>query len=413
VSVELRPLGVACNIQCQYCYQNPQRDAGNVPRSYDLDAMKAAVEREGGDFTLFGGEALLVPENDLEALWAWGLERNGGNGIQTNGVLINDEHVRMFHRYKVDVGISIDGPGELNDARWAGTLARTRDATAKTEAAIERLCREGIPPSLIITLHRGNATADRLPVMHDWLRRLEVMGVTSVRLHVLEVDGDDVGAAYALSTEENLVAFTSFLELEAALTTMRLDLFDDMRNLLLGTDDETTCVWNACDPYTTRAVRGVEGHGQASNCGRTNKDGIDFVKSSTEGFERYLALHHTPQEHGGCADCRFFLMCKGQCPGTAIDGDWRNRTEHCELWKGLYRRLEEQLLDEDQVPLSASPERRGLEAGFLDLWANGESTSIAGVLRRLEERDLVEAGVQIDSNGHGDVPHGDAPHGDA
>jgi sulfatase maturation enzyme AslB (radical SAM superfamily) len=62
MSVELRPLGVACNIQCQYCYQNPQRDAGNVPRSYDLDAMKAAVEREGGPITLFGGEALLVPE---------------------------------------------------------------------------------------------------------------------------------------------------------------------------------------------------------------------------------------------------------------------------------------------------------------------------------------------------------------
>ncbi len=28
MSVELRPLGVQCNIQCQYCYQNPQRDAG-------------------------------------------------------------------------------------------------------------------------------------------------------------------------------------------------------------------------------------------------------------------------------------------------------------------------------------------------------------------------------------------------
>ena len=68
MSVELRPLGVACNIQCQYCYQNPQRDAGNVPRSYDIDAMKAAVEREGGPFTLFGGEALLVPEDDLEEL---------------------------------------------------------------------------------------------------------------------------------------------------------------------------------------------------------------------------------------------------------------------------------------------------------------------------------------------------------
>ena len=30
--------------------------------------MKAAVEREGGPFALFGGEPLLVPEEDLEAL---------------------------------------------------------------------------------------------------------------------------------------------------------------------------------------------------------------------------------------------------------------------------------------------------------------------------------------------------------
>lgn len=411
MSVELRPLGVACNIQCQYCYQNPQRDAGNVPRSYDIEAMKAAVEEEGGSFTLFGGEALLVPEDDLEALWSWGLERYGSNGIQTNGVLINDAHVRMFRKYKVEVGISIDGPGELNDARWAGTLARTREATAKTEAAIERLCREDMPPSLIVTLHRGNATVDKLPTMHDWMRRLEAMGVTSLRLHVLEVDEDDVGAAYALSTEENLIAFASFVQLEAELTALRMDLFDDMRNLLLGTDDDTTCVWNACDPYTTRAVRGVEGHGQASNCGRTNKDGIDFVKASTEGFERYLALYHTPQEHGGCADCRFFLMCKGQCPGTAIDGDWRNRTEHCDLWKTLFRQLEEQLLDAGQIPVSASPERRDLEAVFLEMYAGGNANSIASVRRAISEREPVDTAVAV-TNGHGDAPHGDIPHGD-
>jgi uncharacterized protein len=400
MTVELRPLGVACNLQCQYCYQNPQRDAGNVPREYDLDLMKAAIEREGGDFTLFGGEPLLVPEADLEELWSWGLERYGTNSIQTNGALINDAHVRMFRQYRVQVGISIDGPGELNDARWAGTASRTREATAKAEAAIERLCREGLPPSLIVTLHRGNATPEKLPVMHNWLRRMEATGITSARLHVLEVEDENVRAAYALSTEENLTAFLSFAELEKELTTLRLDVFTDLRNLLMGTDDDTTCVWNACDPYTTRAVRGVEGHGQSSNCGRTNKDGIDFVKSSQEGFERYIALYHTPQELGGCSGCRFFLMCKGQCPGTAIDGDWRNRTEHCELWKGLFREMEEQFLDAGEVPISASPERAELEATFLDLWATGDSSSIAGARRWLEQRrQNGDAGVHVSSGG--------------
>jgi sulfatase maturation enzyme AslB (radical SAM superfamily) len=100
--------------------------------------MKSAVEREGGSFTLFGGEPRLLPERDLEELWRWGLERSGANSVQTNGTLIRDAHIRMFKQYKVLVGISIDGPGEMNSVRWAGSPEANLEATARTEAAIAR-----------------------------------------------------------------------------------------------------------------------------------------------------------------------------------------------------------------------------------------------------------------------------------
>ena len=73
-------------------------------------------------------------------------------------------------------------------------------------------------------------------------------------------------------------------------------------------------------------------------------------------------------------------MCKGQCPGTAIDGDWRNRTEHCDVWKTLYTRLERDLQDEGIEPLSTSPIRPDLEGAFLDSWSGGANTSMAHVL---------------------------------
>ncbi|MFL6335988.1 MAG: hypothetical protein ACJ754_21985 [Pyrinomonadaceae bacterium] len=123
--------------------------------------MKRAVLEEGGPFTLFGGEPLLIPEEDLEDLWAWGLEQFGRNSVQTNGTLINEAHVRMFKRHNVRVGISVDGPGELNDVRWSGSLEKTRADTARTEAAIARLCFEGIhfpfrpPQSARVTASRG------------------------------------------------------------------------------------------------------------------------------------------------------------------------------------------------------------------------------------------------------------------
>ena len=141
--------------------------------------MKAALNRAESNFTNLGGEPLLVPEHVLEELSAFGLERFGTNGIQTNGSLINDRHIRLFKRSKVSVGISEDGPEDLNDVRWAGTLSLTREATAKTHAAIERLVREGLTPSLIVTLHRNNATADKLPRMRDWFRYLDMLGITS------------------------------------------------------------------------------------------------------------------------------------------------------------------------------------------------------------------------------------------
>lgn len=376
MTVELRPLGVACNIACQYCYQQPQRDAGNVPKTYDIERMKLAIEAEGGPFALFGGEPLMVPVADLEALFSWGFERWGKNSIQTNGVLVRDTHVALFKRYNVHVGLSVDGPDELNRVRQAGSAATTAKATAKSLSAIDRLLSAGVVPSLIVTLHRVNAAGPALDRMEAWFRDLDRKGVKSVRLHVLESETATIRALYGLSTEENIAAFTRFAALESELTGLRFDVLREMRRMLMGDEASVSCVWTGCDPYTTQAVRGVEGQGQRSNCGRTNKEGIDFLKSERPGFERYLGLYHTDQAEGGCQGCRFFLACKGYCPGTALEGDWRNRTEHCDLWKSLFTRLEAELVAEGRTPLSLDSNRDQLEQEMVAEWASGRNPRI-------------------------------------
>jgi uncharacterized protein len=230
-----------------------------------------------------------------------------------------------------------------------------------------------------------------LPLMNDWFSSLNEMGVASVRLHVLEIEGVAIQQKYALSAQENIDALLNFARLESSLSGMRFDIFSDIERLLLAQDERVTCVWRACDPYTTVAVQGVEGYGQRSNCGRTNKDGIDVPKADAPGYERYIALYHTPQEYGGCRDCRFFLQCKGQCPGTALESDWRNRTEHCEVWKTLFRTVEERLLERGAFPLSALPERKTVEAVMLHEWAAARNPSLqsalAGVRAARKEQD--------------------------
>ena len=144
----IAPLGVRCNIQCRYCYEDPMRDAGNLGVRYsrsDLESLKRSIARHSrGDepFLLFGGEPLLLPKRVLEELLEWGPKRSGRNSIQTNGVLIDDEHIELFKRYRINVGVSIDVPGELNDALGPHPLAYARvngsQRARDREAACER-----------------------------------------------------------------------------------------------------------------------------------------------------------------------------------------------------------------------------------------------------------------------------------
>jgi uncharacterized protein len=185
------------------------------------------------------------------------------------------------------------------------------------------------------------------------VQTLDAKGVWSINLHLLEVDDPKVRATMALSDDDNVNALLAFMRLQGTMK-LRFDLFTEMAALLMGKHD-ANCIWQGCDPLTTPAVRGVDGLGGQQNCGRTNKDGVSWVKTNGAGNERYLMLHATPQADGGCQGCRFFFACKGQCPGTAIDGDWRNRTEHCQIWYRLLTHIETELRLAGQTPVSIDP----------------------------------------------------------
>jgi sulfatase maturation enzyme AslB (radical SAM superfamily) len=398
MSIELQPLGVACNIGCSYCYQEPMRLGGNEKTpSYDLAAMKRAAEAEGvglsdgrggkTSFAIFGGEPLLLPLKDLEELLRWGVEEKGAApGLQTNASLITDRHMALFKKYRTSVGVSLDGPGVLNRTRRAkdGNDATTDATTAKSQAALERLLDEGMSVSLIVTVCAGNAgTEAELTATIAWLLALRDRGLKYVNLHTLEVDSD-AGAQLLLATERSIQVMRRLRR--ELVGFVAVSPFEDMRKSLVR-ESGANCVWNFCDPLTTAAVRGIDGQGGRKNCGRTEKQGVSYMKAETTGRERSLLLYLTPQEYGGCQGCRFFAACGGHCPGEGIDGDWRNRTIHCAMLMALFTDLEAELVAAGQTPISQSLRRGAVEAELL-----GQVSSRS-------------------QNSHGDTPHGDE-HGD-
>jgi uncharacterized protein len=365
----------SCNLGCSYCYQTAARIVHNASsaRDYDIEAVVKTLEEEwvwekqhlgkARQAVIHGGEPLLVTKPDLERLFKLNYERFGAASIQTNGVLIDDDHIRMFKTYRVDVGISIDGWGYLNSARQlGGDLKATLKATARTMRNMQRLADEHKPPGMITILTKANATEEQCPgtnrsrIDHffEFIHWTYGLGMHGGRLNVGHVDVPLIQPRLQLSVPE-LQTFWRRLVPWAFEHDYRFQQLDEVRDAMLGLNSQT-CTKTYCDPCFTKAERTVREDGSRGQCEHSyGTDGIPYLiaEDGQEEDTRYNLLAQVPWEFGGCFGgpqeqdgkhtCKWWATCNGQCPGQGIDGDWRNRSRFCEAWATLYNEVYKQV----------------------------------------------------------------------
>lgn len=142
-----------CNINCSYCYvfnshndiykENPKRL--NVNEKINLRNFIERIARDGAydsvAISFHGGEPLLYPINDFESICK---ELRNILGIpiflsiQTNGILLNEGWIDLLLKYNIFLGISLDGPEEINDVhrvdkKGHGTFNRVMDGIGNLE----------------------------------------------------------------------------------------------------------------------------------------------------------------------------------------------------------------------------------------------------------------------------------------
>jgi len=124
-SVLIMKLTRLCNLRCTYC--NSWRSGpGQVMEFSVLAKSTRDIVLDQGvksvDFVWHGGEVTLLPPSSLEvAIWLQERYRRAGvsiaNSIQTNATRLTDDWLDTLARYGVSVGVSIDGPKDVHDAR--------------------------------------------------------------------------------------------------------------------------------------------------------------------------------------------------------------------------------------------------------------------------------------------------------
>jgi uncharacterized protein len=124
----VKPVGALCNLECSYCYYLSKQgiNKGNAaPMTEELleHYILQQLETPSDEPILFswhGGEPTLAGLAFFQKAVAIQKFHNHGkkriiNGIQTNGINLNDEWCRFFAEENFLVGISIDGPEALHN----------------------------------------------------------------------------------------------------------------------------------------------------------------------------------------------------------------------------------------------------------------------------------------------------------
>lgn len=126
--VLIKPAGPDCNLACRYCFylpkqkQFPETPTHRMSPQILEETVRQAMEG-GGEEVVFawqGGEPTLMGVAFFEQAVEFE-RRHGrggqvvGNGLQTNGLLIDDRWCRFLRQADFLVGLSLDGPAHVHN----------------------------------------------------------------------------------------------------------------------------------------------------------------------------------------------------------------------------------------------------------------------------------------------------------
>lgn len=171
-----------CNLDCHYCYL-PSRGLARVMSHEVADAVAETVgswSRHHPVTVLWhGGEPLTLGVSRMRALldrFPAGRGHPVRHAVQTNASLIGEAWCRLFRERRIEVSVSVDGPGPGSARVDRGG----RDATDRALRGIGLLKDHGIAFGAIAVV--SEPTAHKAAELHQWFTALgcRVLGVNLV-----------------------------------------------------------------------------------------------------------------------------------------------------------------------------------------------------------------------------------------
>jgi uncharacterized protein len=324
----VKPAGPDCNMGCTYCFYSStcslfgDTKTHRMSRAVLEEMIRQVMAQSGGEVSIGwqGGEPTLMGREFFET--AVGLEtRFGrgkvvGNGLQTNGILIDRAWARFFKQYSFLIGLSIDGPEHVHDhyrltKRGKGSWSRVTDSA-------RLMLNEGVSVNALTVVNDYSARFPR--EIYEFHKGL---GLTYMQfIPCVEMDPERPGtiAAFSVSPEDYGLFLCAVFDLWRSdfvdgVPTTSIRFFESLLFAYAGFPVPECTLAGECGPYVV-----VEHNGDVYSCdffvdpsfrlGNIMEGSLSEMLNSPDQRRFGKQKADLPQS---CSACEWVSVCRGGC----------------------------------------------------------------------------------------------------
>jgi len=355
-----------CNLRCIYC--NAWKSGPNQIMKFPMLAKTIIDTLTTGaqhiEFVWHGGEITLLPIKYLQkAIWLQQNFKQKGqyvsNAIQTNGTLLTEEWLQFIKDYSIGVGVSLDGPAEINDSRRLDKAGRP--TAHKINEGIQALITHKINFGILMVI-------DEQIIKFGAKNLLKYFAATQIKVFALL-------NAIPKNTEDNSIngvylpwhAYVEFMKelflewWQSYKSKFEIREINVLLNKIKESDASGLCYFagNCMGKYLT-----IEPNGEVSACDKYIGD-KDYVFGSLASNTLNEILTQSNNLRAAKAvqlanmqqlknDCHWYNICHGSCPHDfRLNQKFQNNfTAHCCGLSPLLDTMHKALIK--QKPASAS-----------------------------------------------------------
>ncbi|ACS79413.1 anaerobic sulfatase maturase [Maridesulfovibrio salexigens] len=348
-TILIKPAGPDCNMACTYCFYLNKKELfestsiHRMPDELLKELIRQAMEQsaEQVSFIWQGGEPTLMGldfyRKTVELQQQFGRGQMVGNGLQTNGLLINDDWIHFLKAYNWLVGLSLDGPEHIHDHYRRNSNGK--GTWQKVVANAERMLANDLAVNALVVVNDYSVSyPDDIYQFHKNLGLPHMQFIPCVEVDIANPSQPSSFSVPAEKYGQFLCRiFDLWMNDFSGLTpTTSVRMFDSLFHLYMGQAAPECTLLNECGNYVV-----VEHNGDVFSCDFFVQPEwrLGNIKSSSltemlnSGKQRAFGLRKASQ-CDECKNCRWLTFCRGGCPKDRIMGHGNNKQTYlCPAYK--------------------------------------------------------------------------------